>query len=156
MRRLRRHPRHRVAMRKVWGSSLLSLSACSKKPRTASLIWKWSVKRRRRVLWVVLGGSIKWCFPLTTLIQQMRTKGCRSLRVQSGILIFFNRWTSKPPLPGLLLYTSTDTQKGFFFFFIKEIFFRVFVDRKLANHCISYALSIYRVFNAKSGLIELH
>lgn len=68
---------------------------------------------------------------------------------------FFNRWTSKPPLPGLLLYTSTDTQKGFFFF-IKEFFFRVFVDRKLANHCISYALSIYRVFNAKSGLIELH
>lgn len=67
------------------------------------------------------GGSIKWCFPLTTLIQQMRTKGCRSLRVQSGILIFFNRWTSKPPLPGLLLYSSTDTQV-FFFSSLKKFF----------------------------------
>lgn len=67
----------------------------------------------------------------------------------------FNRWTSKPPLL-LLLYSFTDTQKVVFSSLKRKNIFRVCVDRKLANHCISYALSIYRLFNAKSGLIELH
>lgn len=34
----------------------------------------------------------------------------------------FNRWTNKPPLPGLLLYSSTDTQKVIFFIKKKKYF----------------------------------
>lgn len=101
------------------------------------------------------GGSIKWCFPLTTLIQQMRTKGCRSLRVQSGILIFLTGGLASRHYPDSSFILPLIL-KRVFFSSLKKFFFRVFVDRKLANHCISYALSIYRVFNAKSGLIELH
>lgn len=154
MRRLRRHPRHRVAMRKVWGSSLLSLSACSKKPRTASLIWKWSVKRRRRVLWVVLGGALSGVF------HWQHYNRCEQRAVghygSSQVYWFFltgglasRHYPDSSFIVPLIL-------KRVFFSSLKKFFFRVFVDRKLANHCISYALSIYRVFNAKSGLIELH
>lgn len=42
----------------------------------------------------------------------------------------FNRWTSKPPLPGFLLYSSTDTQKVFFSSLKRKNIFRVCADRK--------------------------
>lgn len=64
------------------------------------------------------GGSIKWCFPLTTLIQQMRTKGCRSLRVQSGILICLTGGLTSRHYPDSSFIVPLILKR--FFFFIKK------------------------------------